>query len=109
MISIQDMSAIMSLPPVFFLSYTARSPVRCMFEVRPTCRTLLDFALNRLNSETDKIILAKPWAIDHVGLETPAAQRMLSMFSDQVSARDYKTVRRPLKGEPVKALSKVCS
>lgn len=83
--------------------------MRCMFEVRPTCRALLDFALDKLNHETDKIILAKPWAIDHLGLEAPAAQRMLSMFSDQVSARDYTTIRRPLRGEPIKALTEVSS
>ncbi|GMH39988.1 hypothetical protein BSKO_07892 [Bryopsis sp. KO-2023] len=86
-----------------------RPAVRCMFEVRPTCRPLLDFTLDKLDHSMDKMYLAKPRAIDNNGLETPAAQRMLSTFADQVTANEFAVIRRPLRGEPTKSLTQAVS
>ena len=81
--------------------------VRCMFEVRPTCRPMVDWTLNVLDSSMDKIFLAKPRAIDHSEQETPTAQRMLSTFAEMVVARDFGAVKRPLKGDAGEALRQV--
>lgn len=86
----------------------ARPSIKCMVEVRPTCRTMLEFILDMLNSSTDAIYLAKPRGIDGEGLETPMSRRMLGNFSDQVRESEFRALRRPLPGDPVKALSQVC-